>query len=195
MRELPRLYAITDRKKYGDDFLSTLESILKKGVRMVQLREKDLSGKELYELSLKVRELTREYEALLIVNERFDVAVAVSADGVHLPEKSFPPSVVKKLFPQLIVGYSAHSEEGALYAQEEGADYITLGPLFRTSSHPSAKPLGTMKFREIAQKVNIPIYALGGVTWDRVRLCYKNGAYGVAGITMFLQDEDKGSDT
>ncbi len=188
MRQLPRLYAITDRKKYGEDFLGTLERILRNGVKMVQLREKDLSGRELYHLAGQVRELTRKYEALLLINERFDVAVAVDADGVHLPEKSFPPSVVKKLFPQLIVGFSAHSLESAKYAQEEGADFITLGPVFKTSSHPEAKPMGTLKFKEIAQSVNIPVYALGGITWDRIKLCYKNGAYGIAGITIFLND-------
>ncbi len=188
MKRLPRLYAITDRKKYGEDFLGTLERILRNGVKMVQLREKDLSGRELYHLAGQVRELTRKYEALLLINERFDVAVAVDADGVHLPEKSFPPSVVKKLFPQLIVGFSAHSLESAKYAQEEGADFITLGPVFKTSSHPEAKPMGTLKFKEIAQSVNIPVYALGGITWDRIKLCYKNGAYGIAGITIFLND-------
>ena len=196
MEELPRLYAITDRRKYGEDFLRTLESILKKGIKMVQLREKELGGRELYKLALKVRELTRKYGALLLINERFDVAVAVEADGVHLPERSFPPSVVKKLFPELRVGFSAHSPEGVIYAEEEGADFVTFGPVFKTSSHPDAKPAGTMKLKEIAQRVNIPIYALGGVTWDRIKLCYKNGAYGVAGITMFLDGrKDERPDT
>ncbi len=193
--ELPRLYAITDRRKYGKDFLSALENILRKGVRMVQLREKDLKGRELYKLALKVRELTSRYGALLLINERFDIAVAVEADGVHLPESSFPPSVVKKLYPEMIVGFSAHSLESAEYANREGADFITLSPIFKTSSHPEARPIGTLKLREISRRVNIPIYALGGVTWDRIKLCYKNGAYGVAGITMFIHDEDKGSHT
>ena len=195
MKNLPRLYAITNRRLYGDDFFKTLDRILDKGVKMVQLREKDLPGRELYELALKVRELTKKYGALLLINERFDVAVAVGADGVHLPEKSFPPSVVKRLFPDLTIGFSAHSEEGIKYAMEEGADFVTFGPVFKTSSHPEAKPLGTMKLKEVTRKYDIPIYALGGVTWDRIKLCYKNGAYGVAGITMFLKDGNERSDT
>ncbi len=196
MRELPRLYAITDRKRYGDDFLKTLENILKKGVKMVQLREKDMEGRELYELALKVRDLTKKYSALLFVNDRVDVAVSVSADGVHLPERSFPPSVVKEKFPDLLVGFSAHDLESALYAQREGADFITLSPIFKTSSHPDLKPLGGVKLKEISERVNVPIYALGGVTWDRIKVCYKNGAYGVAGITMFLYgDENERTDT
>ena len=194
MKELPRLYAITDRKKYGKDFLGTLRRILEKGVKMVQLREKDISGRELYDLALKVRELTREFGALLLINERFDIARAVDADGVHLPERSFPPSVVKRLFPDMIVGFSAHSLEGAKYAEKEGVDFITFGPVFKTSSHPEAKPVGTMKLKEVTSQVRIPVYALGGVTWERIKLCYKNGAYGVAGITIFT-DENKGPDT
>ncbi len=194
-KNLPRLYVITDRKKYGKDFLGTLERIIKKGGCMVQLREKDLSGKELYELALKVRELTRKYNVPLLINERVDIAVAVEADGVHLPSNSFPPGVVKKMFPNLIVGFSAHSLEEAKYAEKEGADFITLSPIFKTSSHPDAEPLRPAKLKEVSEQVNIPIYALGGITWEKIRLCYKNGAYGVAGITMFLQDEDEGPDT
>jgi len=191
MVELPRLYAITDRNKYGENFLQKLEMVLKKGVKMIQLREKNLPGKELYNLALEVRKLTKRYEALLLINERFDIAVAVGADGVHLPERSFPPSVVKKLFPDLIVGFSAHSEEGVRYAQEEGADFVTLSPIFKTSSHPNAKPLGTLRLKEVTSKTSIPVYALGGVTWDRIKLCYKNGAYGIAGITIFLNDDNE----
>ncbi|NPB08362.1 MAG: thiamine phosphate synthase [Aquificae bacterium] len=185
--ELPRLYAITDRKKYGDDFLGTLRKILERGVRMVQLREKDLPARDLYELALKVRELTKEYGAILLINERFDVARAVGAEGVHLPERSFPPSVVKRLFPDMIVGFSAHSLEGVLYAQKEGADFVTLSPIFKTSSHPEAEPLGPGVLREASRRASIPIYALGGITWERMKLCYRNGAYGIAGISMFLE--------
>jgi len=195
MKELPRLYAITDRRRYGEDFLKTLEGVLRRGVRMLQLREKDLKDRELYDLALRVRELTRRYGALLLINERFDVAVAVEADGVHLPERSFPPSVVKRLFPNLIVGFSAHSSQSAKYAQEEGADFITFGPVFRTSSHPQVEPVGTQELRRVTSEVSLPVYALGGITWDRMKLCYKNGAYGVAGITMFLQDGYEGADT
>ena len=193
MKELPRLYAITDRRKYGKDFLKTLEEILRKGIKMVQLREKDLNGRELYELAIEVRNLTRKYGALLLINERFDVAVAVEADGVHLPERSFSPREVKKLFPNLVVGFSAHSLGAAKRAQEEGADFITFGPVFKTSSHPETKPVGTMELRRVASELDLPVYALGGVTWERVKLCYKNGAYGVAGITMFLRDGNEGA--
>ncbi len=163
-----------------------MEGVLKRGVRFIQLREKDLPDRELYSLALEVRKLTSLYGALLLINGRMDIAKAVEADGVHLPEDSLPPSVVKKLFPEMIVGFSAHSKEGVLWAQKEGADFVTLSPIFKTKSHPEAKPLGLKVLKETSEQVNIPIYALGGVTWERMKACYKNGAYGIAGIRMFL---------
>ncbi len=186
MRELPRLYAITDREKYGEDFLGTLERVLKKGIKFVQLREKELPDAELYSLALRVRKLTEDYDALLTINGRFDIALAVGADGVHLPENSLPPSVVKKLAPELIVGFSAHSIESALYAQREGADYITFSPVFKTESHPEAKPVGLKELERVSAQVSIPVYALGGINWNRIKSCYKSGAYGVSGITIFI---------
>ncbi|WP_333784952.1 thiamine phosphate synthase [Thermocrinis sp.] len=184
--QLPNLYAITDSTKYGKDFEQTLRKVLQKGVRMVQLREKNKSGRDYYQLALRVRQITREFSAVLLINDRVDIALAVLADGVHLPTNGLPPSVVKRIAPELIVGYSAHSLEEALYAQKEGADFITLSPIFQTSSHPETKPLGLSYLREVASKVSIPVYALGGITWEKIKLCYKNGAYGVAGITLFL---------
>lgn len=192
--ELPRLYAITDSKRYPN-FLEKLEKLLKKGIRMVQLREKEISGLEYYRLALKVREMTRSYKALLFINERVDIALAVGAEGVHLPERGLPPRVVKRIAPELLVGYSAHSLESALYAQEEGADFITLSPIFKTKSHLEAQPIGLEKLKEVSQRVSLPVYALGGITWDRIKLCYKNGAYGIAGIGLFFDhvDSDWGS--
>ncbi len=186
---LPRLYAITDSKRYPD-MLQRLEKALKKGIRMVQLREKELSGLEYYQLAKRVRELTQDYDAMLFINDRVDIALAVNADGVHLPEKGLPPSVVKRIAPELLVGYSAHSLEQALCAQEEGADFITLSPIFKTQSHPEVEPIGLGLLKEVSQKLSIPVYALGGITWDRIKLCYKNGAYGIAGIGLFFDHVD-----
>ncbi len=192
--ELPRLYAITDGKRYPD-LMDRLEKVLRKGVKMLQLREKDLSGREYYLRALQVRELTKEHKAMLFINERVDIALAVGADGVHLPSNGLPPSAVKRIAPSLLVGYSAHSLEEALWAQEEGADFITLSPIFRTVSHLEVQPIGLMALKEVSQRVRLPVYALGGITWDKIKLCYKNGAYGVAGIGLFFDhaDSDRGS--
>ncbi len=190
MKELPRLYAITDRRRYGENFFETLKKILERGVKMIQLREKDLPGRELYHLALKVRELTKNYNALLLINDRVDIALGVEADGVHLPSEGFPPSVVKKMNKNLIVGYSAHDLSSALWAQEEGADFVTLSPIFKTSSHPDKEPLGLSVLGEVSKSLRIPVYALGGITWDKIKVCYKNGAYGIAGISLFLEEDN-----
>ncbi len=193
-KDLPRLYLITDSKRYPD-FLERLPRLLEKGIRMVQLREKEISGLEYYKRALKVREITAQYGALLFINDRVDIALAVSADGVHLPEKGLPPSVVKKIKKELMVGYSAHNLEQALYAEREGADFITLSPIFPTKSHPEAKPIGLELLKEVSQRVSMPVYALGGIEWDKIKLCYKNGAYGIGGIGLFFDhvDSDWGS--
>ncbi|ADO45215.1 thiamine monophosphate synthase [Hydrogenobacter thermophilus TK-6] len=184
---LPRLYAITDSQRYGEDFWESLRRVLERGVRMVQLREKALSAKEYYQKALEAREITREYSALLLINERVDIALAVGADGVHLPQEGLPPSCVRKIKKDLIVGFSAHDLKSALYAQEEGADFITLSPIFKTSSHPEREPLGLEVLKDISKRVSIPVYALGGITWEKIKLCYKNGAYGIAGVSLFLK--------
>lgn len=184
---LPRKYAITDSRRYGNNIISLVEDLLKKtDVRMIQLREKGKRGRELYKMGLELREVTSRYSALLIINERFDIALAVSADGVHLPERSFPPSVVKRIAPNLMVGFSAHSLESALYAEREGADFITLSPIFPTPSHPEAKPLGIEELEKVTKSVNIPVYALGGIKEENAEECLRRGAYGIAGISIFF---------
>ncbi|MGC8853026.1 MAG: thiamine phosphate synthase [Hydrogenobacter sp.] len=184
---LPRLYAITDSQKYGENFWESVRKVLERGVKMLQLREKSINGREYYEKALIARQITKEYSALLLINDRVDIALAVSADGVHLPQNGMPPSAVRKLKKDLIIGFSAHDLESALFAEKEGADFITLSPIFETSSHPDVEPIGLSTLQEVSQKVSIPVYALGGITWDKIKLCYKNGAYGIAGISLFLE--------
>ncbi|MCS7083987.1 MAG: thiamine phosphate synthase [Aquificaceae bacterium] len=185
MREkLHRLYAISDRKRRNP--VESFRELLERGVRMFQLREKDMSARELYELAKTLRDITKERGALLFINSRVDIAISVGADGVHLPRDELSPKVVKSISSSLIVGYSAHSLEEALWAEKEGADYITLSPIFKTRSHPDAKPIGLETLKEVCERVCLPVYALGGVSFERAKQCYKNGAFGIAGIDMFL---------
>ncbi len=184
---LPKKYAITDSKRYDKPAHILVEEVLKNtDVRMIQLREKHLKDKDLYLTALRLREITKRYSALLIINERFDIALAVDADGVHLPEKSFPPSVIKKISPKLLVGFSAHSLESALYAEREGADFITLSPIFKTASHPESEPIGIEVLEIVCRSVKIPVFALGGIDEIKGEECIKRGAYGVAGISVFF---------
>ncbi|NPA53968.1 MAG: thiamine phosphate synthase [Aquificae bacterium] len=182
---LKRFYAITDRKQFSKPFEEQIKYILDKGIRMFQLREKDLPSDELYSLAEKMADLLYGYDAIFIINDRVDIALLVGANGVHLPEKSVPISSVKHKFPDLIVGKSCHSVEGAIAAEKEGADYITFSPIF--SSPGKGKPVGIEALKEVVSKVKIPVYALGGIKEENIEEVLQTGAYGIAGIRLFLK--------
>jgi thiamine-phosphate diphosphorylase len=148
------------------------------GVRTVHLREKDLDGKPLYELALTLREITSHYNAQLIINGRLDVALAIGADGVHLPESALPIPAVKTFFSKL-VGRSVHSVAGAKEAEQAGATYLMFGHIFETASK-SASPRGLTALREVVSSVKIPVVAVGGITPENATACLANGASGVA---------------
>jgi thiamine-phosphate pyrophosphorylase len=164
-----RTMLITD----GSFNLEKLEIACRAGIDAVQLREKEASTRTLLAFGSKLRLLTWEYGTQLIVNERIDIALAIKADGVHLPEDSLSPQVVKKL--HLKAGMSVHSLESALRAQEEGADYVML----------SSAPL-----KVVATRLKIPIYAVGEVTPSKIPGLLQEGAYGVAAISALLHTSD-----
>jgi len=185
-----RLYLITDRK-IVPDIVSSVEDALRGGVRAVQVREKDLPIRELLGLSYKLREVTLRYGAKLFINDRVDVAVSVGADGVHLSTTSMPTYSVKKTWDNLIVGVSCHNEAEALEAEKEGADFITLGPIYETPSKLRyGLPLGLDIIRQIRAKTDIPIFAIGGVRLENIEEVLREGAYGVALISGIFSSRD-----
>ena len=181
-----RLYLITDRSLFdgGAKFLDAVEAALMGGVKTIQLREKDLSDYELVELGKKLRLLTSNYGARLFINSRADIAEQIGANGVHLTETSVHANEVKRNFPDLIVGVSTHSQEGAHLAETQGADYITFSPIYETPSKASyGPPQGLDSLRQVTQAVRLPVLALGGITLHRVPECLEQGAFGVALIS------------
>lgn len=180
-----QVYLITDLKRIGKSrFLSAVEEALQGGVRALQIREKDLSAKDLLALALEVKPLTERYDAKLFINDRTDIAVLAGADGVHLTETSIQANVVKNKFPDLIVGVSTHSLKGARSAEAQGADFITFSPIYETPSKASyGAPQGLDLLRQVSQAVRIPVLALGGITLHRVSECLEQGAFGVALIS------------
>jgi thiamine-phosphate pyrophosphorylase len=196
--ELPPLYLISDSNQTsGRPLLEALEVALEGGVRMIQLREKDLSGRELLELAAKVRLLTVRYGAKLLINDRVDIAIAVDADGVHLPASSFNPMDARELICRdKIVGLSAHSAREAVKAEREGADFVTFSPIYQTPSKAGyGKPQGLERLEELCGKVNIPVYALGGIKIENVRDVMERGASGVAMISAILGAKDIKAET
>jgi thiamine-phosphate pyrophosphorylase len=181
-----RLYLITDRSLFEGQkyFLSAVEAALMGGVKALQLREKDLPDSELIKLGIQLRILTSNYKAKLFINSRAEIAEKIGADGVHLTETRLPANEVKSSFPDLTVGVSTHSLEGAHLAEKEGADFITFSPIYKTPSKASyGPPQGLNSLRKVTQAVRLPVLALGGITLHRVPECLKQGAFGVALIS------------
>lgn len=160
------------------------------GVDMVQMREKGLPHATQLRVALDLRDMTKG-RVPFIVNGPFDVAAAAGADGVHLPEDGPTVNEARAFFgPDALVGCSVHSLEGALAAEAEGADYVQLGSIFPTRSHPGATPLGLEVLREAASRVRIPVIAVGGITIDNLAAVLDAGAAGCAVISAILADPD-----
>lgn len=162
---IPGLYLITDRKAASGPLLDVLEDALLGGVRLVQLREKDLSARELLSLSIEMAALAHKCGARLLINDRADIALLSGADGVHLTSKSYSPKEARRLLgDKALIGVSTHCIEEALKAEAEGADFVTFGPVFHTPSKAGmGEPLGLTKLREAVQRLSIPVFGLGGI--------------------------------
>lgn len=184
-----RYYLITDRKQSTRRTLvEAVKKACRQGIRAIQLREKDLSGWELYELAGEVQTITSRYDTKLFINDRADIALAVGADGVHCPEAGLSPADIQELNTDLLIGTSVHSTEAAKRAEKEGADFLLFGPVYRTPSKVKyGDPQGIDRLKEVIEAVDIPVYAVGGITPERGRVCLASGAYGVAGISSILQ--------
>jgi thiamine-phosphate pyrophosphorylase len=187
------LYLITDRKQLppGRSLVETVAAALAGGVRAVQLREKDLSAAELYPLARELRELTARHGARLLINDRLDVALAVEADGVHLGGHSLPVAVARKILgPDSLIGVSTHRCEEVAGAQRDGADFVTFGPVYFTPSKAAyGEPVGLGHLHE-ACTVPLPVFALGGVTLERLPELLSAGSRRVALISAILAAVD-----
>ena len=185
-----KLYLITDRKLVTrhSSLVTAIEEALKGGVKALQLREKDLGTRELLDMAYRMRELTGKYRAKLFINDRVDIALSVEADGVHLGQKSIPAYAVKKIVKdKFMIGVSAHSIEEAKQAEKEGADFITLGPVYKTPSKLRyGQPLGVDIIRKTKAEISIPVFAIGGIKKDRIKEVMDAGADGIALISGIL---------
>ncbi len=180
-----KLYAISNRTLIPD-LKEFVREAAQAGLRAFQLREKDLPGKLLFDLAKNIHGAAPQCN--LFVNDRADIAMASSAEGIQLPEASWPPDRTLKTFPSLQCGVSVHSLHGAMAAEKNGADFIVFGPVFDT---PSKRQIG-MDARgldsvsEVTRVVNIPVFAIGGITPERARQCIEHGAWGVATLSDLL---------
>lgn len=193
LSDLPRLYLITDRHLAADeeDFLTRLEQALAAGAGMLQMREKDLSPAELFRLGQQLRLLTRRYGAKLLINERVDLVLGLDADGVHLPENSLPTATVRELLgPRKLIGVSTHNLTQINPQASAGADFVTFSPIYPTPSKSVfGPPQGVAELEKACQQAEIPVYALGGISVERITECQQAGAFGVAVISAILASD------
>lgn len=183
----PCLTLVTDRHLCHDQSLAQkVEQALAGGVGLVELREKDLSAARLLALAHELQIVIAK-RAPLVINDRPEVALVAGAAGVHLPEEGLPVAVARRLAGgDLLIGRSVHSVESALKAQEEGADYLFVGTIFPSRSHPGATPVGLDLLRRVTAVVSIPCLAIGGVTAENVGDVMRAGAVGAAVISAIL---------
>jgi len=178
---------ITDSQTLGaEPLLDAIARNLAASITWIQIREKDLSARVLFELVEAVRKLPNPHGAKILVNSRVDVALAAGADGVHLPSGSPPARVWRQ--PGFLIGVSCHSVDDVRNAEKDGADYVLFGPVFPPLSKSTGlEPRGLEGLALAAAAVTIPVLALGGVTRKNSAACTSAGAAGVAGISLFQE--------
>jgi thiamine-phosphate pyrophosphorylase len=187
------LHVLTDRGlSRGRDTRTVIEAALRGGATTIQLRDKTASTRSLIEEGLALRELTRRYQALLIVNDRIDVALAVDADGAHIGQDDMPAKLARQLLgPHRILGISAGTIAEALAARADGADYLGVGPIYATSSKGDAgSPIGLELIRTLARDYSLPLVAIGGINARNTPEIIRAGAAGIAVISAVVSAEN-----
>ena len=181
---------ITDRLHLpdasGDALVSNVRAAAAAGVQLIQLRERDLDGRALFELAEQVMGAVRGTPARVLINDRLDVALAARVHGVHLRASSFLPSRVRAIAPTgFLIGRSVHSADEAKTMAGEGADYLVFGNVFDTESKPGKPGVGVAALQDVARSTPLPVLAIGGVTRERVPQLMAAGAAGFAAISLF----------
>ncbi len=191
-REALRLYLVTNRYQDSvESFLEKVETACRSGVTIVQLREKNLTTNQYYQLAKQVKEITDAYQVPLIIDDRLDVCLAVDAAGLHIGDDELPVSVARQVLgPDKILGVTAKTVKRALEAEEGGADYLGTGAIFPTTTKENAPITLISTLKTICQRVAIPVVAIGGLTSENIDQLIGTGIAGVAVVRDLMQAED-----
>ena len=191
-REALRLYLVTNRYQDSvESFLEKVETACRSGVTIVQLREKNLTTNQYYQLAKEVKEITDAYQVPLIIDDRLDVCLAVDAAGLHIGDDELPVSVARQVLgPDKILGVTAKTVKRALEAEEGGADYLGTGAIFPTTTKENAPITLISTLKTICQRVAIPVVAIGGLTSENIDQLIGTGIAGVAVVRDLMQAED-----
>lgn len=184
-----KLYLVTNSDSFGsdDEFLDAAASALKGGVDILQLREKHSDAKRIIKLGKRLRELCSMYNTLFIVNDRIDIAQIVHADGVHLGQDDIDIQYAREVSGEnFIIGISTHAPEQAQKAQNDGADYIGVGPIFSTPTKQGVTPVGFEYLNWVSQNIDIPYFAIGGIDIANVDEVIKNGTERIAVVRAIM---------
>ena len=191
-REALRLYLVTNRYQDSlESFLEKVETACRSGVTIVQLREKNLTTNQYYQLAKQVKEITDAYQVPLIIDDRLDICLAVDAAGLHIGDDELPVSVARQVLgPEKILGVTAKTVKRALEAEEGGADYLGTGAIFPTTTKENAPITLISTLKTICQTVAIPVVAIGGLTSENIEQLIGTGIAGVAVVRDLMQAED-----
>ena len=191
-REALRLYLVTNRYQDSlENFLEKVETACRSGVTIIQLREKNLTTNQYYQLPKQVKEITDAYQVPLIIDDRLDICLAVDAAGLHIGDDELPVSVARQVLgPEKILGVTAKTEKRALEAETSGADYLGTGAIFPTTTKENAPITLISTLKTICQTVAIPVVAIGGLTSENIDQLAATGIAGVAVVRDLMQAED-----
>ncbi len=191
-REALRLYLVTNRYQDSlESFLEKVEMACRSGVTIVQLREKNLTTNQYYQLAKEVKEITDSYQVPLIIDDRLDVCLAVDAAGLHIGDDELPVPVARQVLgPDKILGVTAKTVKRALEAEEGGANYLGTGAIFPTTTKENAPITLISTLKTICQRVAIPVVAIGGLTSENIDQLIGTGIAGVAVVRDLMQAED-----
>lgn len=192
LKETLRLYLVTNR--YQDPletFLKKVEQACQSGVTMIQLREKQLTTNQYYELAKMVKQITDTYQVPLIIDDRLDVCLAVDAAGLHIGDDELPVSVARQVLgTEKILGVTAKTVKRALEAEESGADYLGTGAIFPTTTKENAPITLISTLKDICQTVDIPVVAIGGLTCENIHQLSGTDIAGIAVVRDLMQARD-----
>lgn len=175
----------------GRESLDVLRAACDGGIRLVQIREKSLSGKPLYDLACQARKITESYGTLMIMNDHTDIAMACGADGVHLGQGDLPLKAIRPFCPDLILGQSTHFPEQSRLGEQDGADYVNLGPIYPTGTKQTpVTPVGLQWIPELKQTLHIPFTVMGGIKEHHIPELKAAGASIFAMVTEITQAPD-----
>ena len=185
------LYLCTDRNLLnGKNFEETIELAIKGGVSIVQLREKNCSSREFLEIATSIKKITSKYKIPLIINDRIDIALAVNADGVHVGQDDLPCKTAREILgEEKIIGVSVSTVETAIKAEIDGANYIGVGAIFKTSTKTDAEIVSLETLKKIRDSVKIPVVAIGGINKNNLPQI-KNFIDGVAVVSAIISDKN-----